>query len=90
MTLIAKKISGTKKKFDHNYPDLNHDYKNELQEFAFDKMKNEDIDILLMGHYHQMEIYENNDKKFIYLGDWINKFTVTTLDKNGIWKQKKW
>ena len=24
------------------------------------------------------------------MGDWINQYTVTILDKKGMWKQKKW
>ena len=90
MTRIAKKISGTKKKFNEDYPSLKKEYKNELKEFAFNKMKNENIDVLLMGHYHEIGIYKNQKKQFIHLGDWINKYTVTILDQNGIWKQKKW
>lgn len=90
MTMIARKISDTKKKFNKNYIGLNQEQKNELQEFAFNKMKNEDIDVLLMGHYHQTGIIENDKKKFIHLGDWINKFTVTKLDKNKNWTQKRW
>jgi len=69
---------------------LDKKYKDELKNFAFNKMKNENIDVLLMGHYHEIGIYKNNNKQFIHLGDWINQHTVTTLDKNGVWNQKKW
>ena len=90
MTTIARKISDTKKKFDKNYPGLHKKHKDELSEFAFNKMKNENIDVLLMGHYHEIGIYKNNTKQFIHLGDWITKYTVTTLDEDKIWKQQKW
>ena len=90
MTKIARKISGTKKKFNENYPGLKKEYKNELEEFAFNKMNDENIDVLLMGHYHELGIYKKQKKQFIHLGDWIKQYTVTTLDQNGIWKQKKW
>jgi len=90
MTKIARKISGTKKKFNENYPGLKKEYKNELEEFAFNKMNDENIDVLLMGHYHEIGIYKKQKKQFIHLGDWIKQYTVTTLDQNGIWKQKKW
>jgi len=89
MSMIAKKISGTKNKFGKQ-SNLDKKYKDELKNFAFNKMKNENIDVLLMGHYHEIGIYKNNNKQFIHLGDWINQHTVTTLDKNGVWNQKKW
>ena len=89
MTMLSKKISGTKNKFGKP-SNLDEKYKNELKNFAFNKMKNEEIDVLLMGHYHEIGIHKNNNKQFIHLGDWINQYTVTTLDKNGVWKQQKW
>ena len=89
MTIIAKKISSTKNKFGKEQ-NLNQKYKNELKKFAFKKMDTQDIDVLLMGHYHQTGIYENNKKKFIYLGDWINQYTVTILNEQGVWKQEIW
>ena len=90
MTNIAKKISNTKNKFDPKYPKLPIKQKEELKNFAFSKMKDENIDVLLMGHYHEIGIYKNDNKQFIHMGDWINQYTVTILDKKGMWKQKKW
>tara|TARA_Y100001970_G_scaffold273540_1_gene371910 strand:- start:1439 stop:2191 length:753 start_codon:yes stop_codon:yes gene_type:complete len=90
MTNIAKKISNTKKKFDPKYPKLSTKQKQELKNFAFNKMQDENIDVLLMGHYHEIGIYKNDNKQFIHMGDWINQYTVTILDEKGIWKQKKW
>tara|TARA_Y100001968_G_C19312180_1_gene694779 strand:- start:242 stop:988 length:747 start_codon:yes stop_codon:yes gene_type:complete len=89
MTIIAKKISSTKYKFDKKQY-LNQKFQDELKSFAFQNMKNNNIDVLLMGHYHQTGIYDNGDKKFIHLGDWINQYTVTILDEKGMWNQKKW
>ena len=89
MTIIAQKISNTKKKFDQDqYLDVQ--YKNELSKFAFKNMKDKNINVVLMGHYHQTGIYEKNNQKFIHLGDWINQYTVTILDKQWVWKQKIW
>ena len=48
-----------------------------------------DIDVLLIGHYHQSGIIENNNKKIIFLGDWIKKYLVTIYD-NGKWNQISW
>ena len=89
MTIIAQKISNTKKKFDQDqYLDVQ--YKNELSKFAFKNMKDKNINVVLMGHYHQTGIYEKNNQKFIHLGDWSNQYTVTILDKQWVWKQKIW
>ena len=89
MTIIAQKISNTKKKFDQDqYLDVQ--YKNELSKFAFKNMKDKNINVVLMGHYHQTGFYEKNNQKFIHLGDWINQYTVTILDKQWVWKQKIW
>jgi len=84
---IAKKISGTKNKFNKESK-LDKKYKNELKQFAINKMKDENIDAVLMGHYHQIGIEPINNKHFINLGDWINNYTVTQYDKNGEWNQK--
>ena len=43
-----------------------------------------------MGHYHQLGIKKINDTQFIHMGDWINQYTVTLLDKDHKWHQKKW
>jgi len=90
MTMIARKITDTKKKFDKNYIGINKQQKEELQNFAFKKMNSDNLDVLLMGHYHQTGIVVDDDKKFIHLGDWINQFTVTILDESKSWSQKRW
>ena len=90
MTMIARKITDTKKKFDKNYIGINKQQKEELENFAFEKMNNDNLDVLLMGHYHQTGIIDDDDKKFIHLGDWINQFTVTILDESKNWSQKRW
>ena len=48
------------------------------------------INTVLMGHYHQLGIKKINNTQFIHLGDWINQYTVTILDADGIWKQESW
>ena len=79
LTFFAKKISNTKIKFGKNNI-LNKKYKDELKKFAFNKMNTENIDALLMGHYHQLGIENKNHQHFIHLGDWINHYTVTIFD----------
>ena len=53
------------------------------------KEKWKEADVILVGHYHQHGIIEKDDKKLIFLGDWLNKFLVTVYE-GGVWKQIKW
>ena len=89
MVLIARKISGTRSKFGklQNLPEK---YKKELEEYAVNQINDSNINTVLMGHYHQLGIKKINHTQFIHLGDWINQYTVTLLDKNYNWHQKKW
>ena len=83
--LIASKISNADKPSEY-YKD-NELIKKKLTNYA--EKRWEDIDVLLVGHYHQSGIIEKNNKKLIFLGDWLNKFLVTTYDNN-TWKQVIW
>ncbi len=85
--IMARRISNTKNKFGKE-PRLDQKYKNELKEFAINQMNLQNVDAVLMGHYHQTGIEKINDKYFIHLGDWINNYTVTKYDENETWKQK--
>ena len=89
MTFIAKKISNTKSKF-NKLQYLPKNYKEELKNYAIDQINNNDINTVLMGHYHQLGIQKINNGHFIHLGDWINQYTVTILTEEGIWKQESW
>lgn len=82
---IAKKISKADKPKEY-YKD-NKIIKEKLLFHAKEKWK--EVDVILVGHYHQDGIIEKGDKKLIFLGDWLNKFLVTVYDK-GVWKQIKW
>ena len=42
--------------------------------------------IVMVGHYHQQKIINNNEHNLVFLGDWLTKFTVTKLDQSGIWQ----
>ena len=81
---FAKKMSKSSSDYNHNdrYIDI---IKKDILEFSESKWK-ENIDIIMVGHYHQEEVIINNNKVLIYLGDWLEKFTVTMLDENGIWQ----
>ena len=89
MSFIAKKISNTKSKFNKEQF-LPHNCKIELENYAINIIKNHNIDAVLMGHYHQLGIKKIDNGYFIHLGDWINQYTVTILDADGIWKQESW
>ena len=41
---------------------------------------------VLLGHYHQTGIIEENGNYLIFMGDWLRHFTVTRLDENGWWQ----
>tara|TARA_B100000212_G_C27362455_1_gene528820 strand:- start:1657 stop:1947 length:291 start_codon:yes stop_codon:yes gene_type:complete len=90
MTYFAKKISNTQNKLSPKYPPLKEDLKNELENYAFETMKKENINTMLMGHYHEVGIKEKDSKKFIHLGDWLTKFTVTIFNEDETFTQNNW
>ena len=89
MATIAKKISNTNSKFDQS-EHLPQNCKKELEDYAINAIENNNINTVLMGHYHQLGIKEINDGHFIHLGDWITQFTVTIFNEEGLWEQKSW
>ena len=90
MMFFAKKISNTKNKLNPKYPPLKEDLKNELENYAFKRMKKDNIDTLLMGHYHEVGIKEKDSKKFIHLGDWLTKCTITIFHEDETITQNNW
>ena len=92
--LLAKKISQTSKKYNHSE---RHNKKNNVKNIIIRNEINNYIkdhwldtnDVVLVGHYHQTGIDNINDKKIIYLGDWLNYYTVTYLNNQG-WGQLSW
>ena len=40
----------------------------------------------MVGHYHQEKIISEKNKKLVFLGDWLDKFTVTLLNDDGVWQ----
>ena len=82
---IASKISNADKPSEY-YKD-NELIKQKVSDYAHDRWS--ECDVLLVGHYHQNGIIEKNNKKLIFLGDWLNKFLVTIYDRNE-WKQIIW
>ena len=47
---------------------------------------NNNHDIVMVGHYHQQKVIKEEDGILIFLGDWLTKFSVTTLNEKGIWQ----
>ena len=91
---IAKKISNTSKKYNHS--EYHNKKKNVGEKIIRTEINNyiinnwmDNHDTVLVGHYHQTGIDILNNKKIIYLGDWLNYYTVTYLNNSG-WKQFSW
>tara|TARA_Y100001970_G_C13989056_1_gene727235 strand:+ start:29 stop:346 length:318 start_codon:yes stop_codon:yes gene_type:complete len=91
---IAQKISNTSKKYNHSesknkkYQIKKSVIRKEINNYIENHWIN-DYDTILVGHYHQTGIDNIDDKKIIYLGDWLNYYTVTYLNNEG-WGQTSW
>jgi UDP-2,3-diacylglucosamine hydrolase len=84
---LAKKIS--KASGDYHHHDLKADaIRTELIEYGRSQWKL-GFNTILLGHYHQTGIVEEDGNSLILMGDWLRHFTVTRLDNNGWW-QGKW
>jgi len=81
---FANKLSRSSSEYNHNDKFVN-TIKKDILEFSQLKW-DENIDIVLVGHYHQEGIITKNNKSLIYLGDWLHKFTVTMINSNGPWQ----
>jgi len=81
---LAKKVS--KASGDYHHHDLKADaIRIELIEYARSQWKL-GFNTVLLGHYHQSGIVEENSNSVIFMGDWLRHFTVTRLDENGWWQ----
>lgn len=84
---LAKKVS--KASGDYHHHDLKADaIRTELIEYGRSQWKL-GFNTVLLGHYHQTGIVEEDGNSLIFMGDWLRHFTVTRLDNNGWW-QGKW
>ena len=66
--------------------------KDKLYHFAEKNVWNNNINIFLVGHYHQLGIVDdkqNDNNKIIFLGDWLHNYTVTKFENNQ-WTQENW
>jgi len=81
---LAKKISKSSSLYNHHdkYVDI---IKHDVFKYAKKKWE-QGVDTVFVGHYHQVGIYNTNNKKVIFLGDWLSKYTVTVVDENKYWQ----
>ncbi len=85
--VLAKKVSKASGGYHHH--DLKADaIRTELIEYGRSQWKL-GFNTVLLGHYHQTGIVEEDGNSLIFMGDWLRHFTVTRLDNNGWW-QGKW
>ena len=81
---LANKTSQISSRYNH-HNDYVKQIKKEILSYA--KIKwNENFDIVLVGHYHQIGTIKEQNNSLTFLGDWISKFTVTQIDEKGIWQ----
>ena len=81
---VSKKISKSSSDYNHHdqYKKIilkdTYDYANQKWRLGYD--------IICIGHYHQTGIIRENNNEIIYLGDWLEKFTVTCIDNGKSWQ----
>ena len=81
---LARKISKTSEAYNHN-DTKSKSIRKEMIEYAQTQWA-AGFTTVLLGHYHQTGIVEENGKRLIFMGDWLRNFTVTRLDENGWWQ----
>ena len=83
---LANKLSKVSSHYNHHPYDKHVNLiKKDLLEFA-QKKWSEGYQTILVGHYHQTGILEKDNHKLIFLGDWLNKFTVTMINEKKYWQ----
>ena len=81
---LAKKVSKASGEYHHH--DLkSNEIRDELIHYARTQWKL-GINVVLLGHYHQTGIIEENGHYIIFMGDWLRHFSVTRLDESGWWQ----
>ena len=81
---LANQLSKSSSDYNHNnkfIKTIMHD----ISEYAKMQWSN-NHDIVMVGHYHQQKVIREKDGVLIFLGDWLTKFSVTTLNEKGIWQ----
>lgn len=74
---FARRLSGSSRK----YTNQNNANRDESEYFDFaDKKFDEGFDYVLMGHRHNPLVHARGEKRYINLGDWIEKFSYAHFD----------
>jgi len=81
---LAKKISKISGAY-HHHDTKSKSIRNEMIEYAHTQWKS-GFTTVLLGHYHQTGIIEENGNFLIFMGDWLRHYTVTRLDGDGWWQ----
>jgi len=81
---LASKVSHASETY-HHHDNKSDSIKKEMLEYARQQW-NRGYTTVLLGHYHQTGIVEENGNYLIFMGDWLRHFTVTRLDENGWWQ----
>ena len=66
----------------------NDEIKRDILDFA-NQMWDKGYDVILVGHYHKMEIIKKDAKLLIFLGDWMEHYSITRFDGEK-WTQFAW
>ena len=81
---IAKKISKTSGNY-HHHDGKSDAIRAEMLEYARSQWEM-GYKTILLGHYHQTGIIEEDGNLLIFMGDWLRHFIVTRFDENGWWQ----
>jgi len=81
---VAQKFSKASENYNH-HDAKSKSIKNEMVQYARSQWS-AGITTVLLGHYHQTGIIEENGNYLIFMGDWLRHFTITRLDSNGWWQ----
>ncbi len=81
---LARKISKTSEVY-HHHDSMSTSIRNEMIEYARTQWEN-GFTTVLLGHYHQTGIVEENGNILIFMGDWLQHFTITRFDADGWWQ----
>ena len=81
---LAKKISTISSSYHHHHA-KSKSIRDEMIQYARTQWKM-GFTTVLLGHYHQTGIVEENGNSLIFMGDWLRHFTVTRLDADGWWQ----
>ena len=81
---LAKKVSRASGSYNHHVTKME-SIREEMIDYARTQWDT-GVKTVLLGHYHQTGIIEENENVLIFMGDWLQNFTITRLNENGWWQ----